>query len=145
MKTDWANRLRGAGLKATPVRIAILDHLSRGHTLQSVDEIFSSLKKEGIDRVTLYRSIRSFEESGLVISNELGDGVIRYELRETGEHEHHHHHLICRICHSVKLIEKCGIAKIPKFLESYGYENLDHRLDFFGVCPKCQNASKKPA
>lgn len=139
----WKRILRASGLKATPIRILLLERLAGEHKLLSVEEIHASLKKGFANLATVYRSIRSFEEAGLVCSTELGDGVIRYELR-SGAPEleaHHHHHLVCRICRDVKLVENCTIKKAPAWLKDLGYTEIDHRLDFFGVCPSCQKAA----
>lgn len=132
--------LRSVGLKATSIRISILEKLGGEHKLLSIEEIHSSLKKGTADLVTVYRCVRKFEETGLITPMTLGDGTIRYELREDthSKHSGHHHHLVCRICRVVKLVKQCAIKEIPAWLKNMGYSEVDHRLDFFGVCPKCQ-------
>ncbi|MCM0606579.1 MAG: transcriptional repressor [Xanthomonadaceae bacterium] len=142
-KEKWIIMLRAAGLKVTPIRIHILELLAKDHQLLSIEGIHSSLKKGTADFVTVYRCIRKFEEVGILTSVALGDGLIRYELREDthSKDSHHHHHLICRICKVVELIQECTIKQIPPWLKKLGYSELDHRLDFFGVCPKCQRAA----
>jgi Fur family transcriptional regulator, ferric uptake regulator len=142
--TDWVSVLRELGLKATPIRVELLALLSPDHRLLSVDEIHVALKKGVANRTTIYRSIQSFEEVGLIVSTELGDGIVRYELRHRSQKSpahHHHHHLVCRVCHKVKVVEECVVGKVPKVIRDEGYSDLDHRLDFFGVCPRCQKAS----
>jgi Fe2+ or Zn2+ uptake regulation protein len=65
---DWSQKLRKAGLKATPIRLGILEVLSKGHKMLSIQEIFSALKQEKVDLATVYRCVRKFEKAGLIDS-----------------------------------------------------------------------------
>jgi Fur family ferric uptake transcriptional regulator len=142
---DWTLKLRTVGLKATPIRLQLLQVMSKGHQMLSIHEIHKLLGKNKADPVTIYRCIRKFEQSGLVDSVALGDGVIRYEIRDSDQDHSHHHHLICRICNVAILIKDCLVTKIPKFVQTLGFSDVSHRLDFLGVCPGCQGVSRKSA
>jgi Fur family ferric uptake transcriptional regulator len=135
--------LRSAGLKATPIRLAMMDLFSRQHALLSVEEVHLGLNKSGANLVTIYRSVKSFEEAGILISTELGDGVVRYEFRPglSELNAHHHHHVVCRVCKKIESFESCQIERSPTEVRALGYTDLDHRLDFFGICPTCQKAA----
>lgn len=139
---SWPQRLREVGLKATPIRIHLLEAMSKGHQMLSVHEIHKLLGKNKADQVTIYRCIRKFEESGLIDSVALGDGIIRYEIRDANQNHAHHHHLICRICNVAILIKDCLVSKVPAFVKNLGFADVSHRLDFLGVCPRCQGVQK---
>lgn len=138
----WPQKLKSVGLKVTPIRLALLEVMSKGHKMLSIHEIHKLLGKNKADSVTIYRCIRKFEQSGLIDSVALGDGVIRYEIRDFDQSHSHHHHLICRICNAAILIKECLVTKIPRFVQSLGFSDVSHRLDFLGVCPSCQNTAR---
>jgi Fur family ferric uptake transcriptional regulator len=136
----WIVRMRAAGLKLTPTREAILKCLIGRHELLGIEEVIAEIKaqkflgSDDCDYTTVYRCLLKFEEAGLAVSTDLGDGITRYELKG----EHHHHHVVCKRCKIVKPIDKCGIAAIESWVKKMGYTDVAHRLEFFGVCPLCQ-------
>lgn len=127
--------LKDAGLKVTRSRQALLEALSDGHGPFTPEQIFSKLPPSVCDLVTVYRTLATFEEKGLVRRCEFGDGKARYELEHS---DHHHHHLVCRICHAVKPLDPCSLDALEQNLKSSGYQDISHRLEFFGVCPRCK-------
>lgn len=132
-------RVRGAGMKLTQQRQQILKILLHHPEPISADEIFKRFesKSAGMDLVTIYRILKKFEEADLVSRLEFGDGVARFELAlESG---HHHHHVICKICQRVEPLHICDLDPHIKMVEKMGYQQVTHRLDFFGVCSRCQS------
>ncbi len=131
-------RVRKAGMKLTSQRSQMLKILLDHPEPISADEIFKKFasKSEGMDLVTIYRILKKFEEAGLVSRLEFGDGVARFEL--TLESGHHHHHVICRLCQRVEPLHICDLDHHIKMVETMGYKQVSHRLDFFGVCSQCQ-------
>ncbi|WP_246845917.1 Fur family transcriptional regulator [Bdellovibrio sp. ZAP7] len=131
-------RVRKAGMKLTQQRSQMLKILLHHPEPISADEIFKKLggKDAGVDLVTIYRILKKFEETLLVSRLEFGDGVARFEL--TLESGHHHHHVICRNCQSVEPLHICDLDQHIQMVEKMGYTQLSHRLDFFGLCSKCQ-------
>ena len=134
MSNGLANSLRLVGLKATAPRLLILKTLHEKHGPYTADELFGLLKKQGIDRVTVYRSLDGFEKAGLVRRCTFGAGPARYEFQD----EHHHHHVICRDCKKIISLPDCEIAAIDKRIEKLGFSNVSHSLEFFATCPACQ-------
>ncbi|KYG60478.1 Fur family transcriptional regulator [Bdellovibrio sp. HCB117] len=131
-------RVRKAGMKLTQQRTQMLKILLAHPDPISADEIFKKFddKSDGMDLVTIYRILKKFEEAGIVSRLEFGDGVARFELAlESG---HHHHHVICRQCQRVEPIHICDLDPHIKMVETMGYKQVSHRLDFFGVCSRCQ-------
>jgi len=144
------DRLKRAGLKITPARLQILELLEKKHCLLTIDEMFQLLKNK-IDWATIYRTVVSFEEKGLVTSSTLGDGSTRYEC--SGNHDahdhdhHHHHHVMCVKCKKIEPvgfeIETCGIEALEKMIQKMGFSDIQHRLEFSGVCRNCKKTNKK--
>lgn len=133
-----AERVRAAGMKLTQQRMQMLKILLHHPEPISADEIFKNfdVKDESMDLVTIYRILKKFEEAGMVTRLEFGDGIARFEL--TLESGHHHHHVICRQCQRVEPLHICDLDVHIKMVEAMGYKQVSHRLDFFGLCSKCQ-------
>jgi Fur family transcriptional regulator, ferric uptake regulator len=127
--------LKHAKLKVTKPRMAILDILIRHHEPFTLDEIHKEVARHEVDRVTVYRCLDSFHESGIVRRCDFGDGPVRFEYQGVGAE--HHHHIVCRKCRKIKDLKECLVENIEDFLEKAGYSNITHSLEFFGICSKC--------
>jgi len=80
---------------------------------------------------TVYRSLKTLAEDGLVRSVEIPGQPPRYEGTDKG----HHHHFQCQSCRSVFDLPKCvdGLKKLaPK-----GFRVTDHEIILYGVCKNC--------
>jgi Fur family ferric uptake transcriptional regulator len=78
------------------------------------------------------------ENMGIVKRFDFGDGGARFELLAEGD-DGHHHHLICVRCSDVIELEECFSTALEKRIaERSGFASVTHRLEFFGVCPRCQ-------
>jgi Fur family ferric uptake transcriptional regulator len=89
---DHANVvLRGAGLRASAGRSAVVELLGRQHCLLTAQEISDCLRQEGSagSTATVYRALETLHELGLVRRFD-ADGVARYEpVDPSGDHHHH--------------------------------------------------------
>lgn len=132
--------LREGGQRVTGPRKAILSILISDHGPFSADDVHRKLPAGECDPVTVYRTLTSMEELGIVRRCDFGDGIYRYEINLA---DHHHHHVICRACRNVKVIDVCVADALERIVRQMGYANVTHTLEIFGVCPKCQ--SKKAA
>jgi hypothetical protein len=74
------NRLESAGLRMTSPRVQLLEAIIADHGPFSVDEILALPRARGMDRVTVYRGLQTFEEIGLVSRCEFGDGVRKIRI-----------------------------------------------------------------
>lgn len=137
---NFIDLLRTKKLRVTPIRRAILEKLSKSEQPLSIDEIFSDLSRSsavrGLDLATLYRNVKSFEETGLIAAIDLGTGRNFYEFRHGGD-SHHHHHVICESCQKIEHIDVCGIEAHLRMLEKMGYKQVSHKLEFSGLCKAC--------
>ena len=141
-KKDMCNNigedLRKVGLKATPIRIAILDFLTKNHGPFTTQELFKELKTnknlKSLDLATVYRYMEKFLSVKLVSEHVFFDGTSRYEI----EGSTHHHHIICTSCKRIDPIFYCPVKlKISDKIKK-GYTNISHTLEFYGLCPECQ-------
>ena len=82
MEQDFLQLLRDAGLHVTKTRRMLLDVLAHDHGPHTVEQLFIDLQGS-LDRVTIYRSLASFEKLGFVRRCDFGDGTARFELAMT--------------------------------------------------------------
>ena len=135
---DLAGKLRKSARKITGPRCAILDALEREQHPQTTREIHQAVGIERCDLATIYRSMKMLEDVGLVKRFDFGDGSARFELIRHDTDEHHHH-LVCTGCSKVVEIEECFPAELEQRIAAgNGFAKISHRLEFFGVCPSCQ-------
>jgi Fur family transcriptional regulator, ferric uptake regulator len=125
-------RLRGAGYKVTPQRVAVLGALA-AERHQSLGEIRA--RCPGVGLVTIYRTLDLLSEIGVVRRLDLGAGT-RYELAED-----HHHHLVCESCGEVSEFEECPID--PRLMQDLDFEVRSHSVEIYGRCADCKQG--KPA
>lgn len=135
----FTDRLRRGERRVTGPRQVILEHLRRHSHPLTPREIHTSTGQR-CDLATVYRSLRMLEDLGLVKRYEFGDGVSRYEL--VGEdRQSHHHHLVCTGCSRVVELDEChAVDWERRVAAANGFSSVTHRLEFFGVCPRCQPA-----
>lgn len=131
--------LKSCKLKSTDTRLTILDILTHTDQLLSADELFELVnKRTNSDRATIYRTVATFQQCGIIIPVQFKDGVLRYELH----HEHgHHHHAVCTECGTIEHIADEATEKMlhamTKKLKKFSVVN-DHALEFFGYCKSCK-------
>jgi Fur family ferric uptake transcriptional regulator len=124
-------------IQPTEKRLAILDiFIQNSHPLDS-QFILDEVKKTnpGIDRATIFRTLNTFTNSGLLLKLEFNEGKSRYELAL----KEHHHHVVCTECGKFVCIEHCNLKSIDEEVtKETGFKINFHRLEFFGICPDCQ-------
>lgn len=133
MPQDFKKMLQNAGLKNTAMRIVVLETFLGNKYPKTAQEIHKQLKK--IDLVTLYRTIASFEKSGILKRVDLRQDAVYYELNVK-----HHHHLVCTNCAKVENFENKKVEKIigEIFRKSKKFKNLkEHSFELFGLCKAC--------
>lgn len=99
---ELRERLRGAGLRATSVRLAVLGVLHLARLPQTHEDLMLALAGRGFDRATVYRVLADLAEAGLLRRMDLGDKIWRYELDDACRGvEIDHPHFMCDLCHTV--------------------------------------------
>lgn len=134
-------QLQAQGYKLTPQReatVRILLQHEEEHL--SAEDVFLLVKEltPDIGLATVYRTLELLTDLNVVEKINFGDGVARYDLREDGNH-HHHHHLICIQCGKMVEIKEDWLLPLEiRLQEQFGFETIDHRLDFHGICKSCR-------
>lgn len=104
----------------------------------SIKEIFGGLPEGDCDLATVYRSMHLLESMGMVKRFDFGEGGARFELLAEGD-DGHHHHLVCIHCADIVEIEECLLRDLEEGIAvRNGFKAVTHKLEFFGVCPRCQ-------
>ena len=102
-----------------------------------VDELYSRVSKVDpkISIATVYRTVKLFEEAGILTKHDFKGGKARYEAMI----ESHHDHLIdIKTGEIIEFVDD-EIEKLQKKVaEKYGYELVDHKLELYGVKKKTQ-------
>ncbi len=89
---------------------------------------------------TVYRTLQLLSELDVLSKLNLDDGCVRYELN-THEDDHQHHHLICTNCGDVIEVVVDLLDALESEIEvNYQFKINDHKVKFFGICKKCQEA-----
>lgn len=126
-------------LRITDCRLDVLDlFISRGHALSQKD-LEDELTE--YDRVTLYRTLHSFMENGLLHRIPSDSGFATYGLCfDTCTPEHHHHdhvHFKCMECGQLECID--DHIKIPEVSLPNKYQASDIDVIINGLCANCNN------
>ena len=120
------------GVKLTEQRRLIAKVMSESNDHHDVDELYTRVSKidSKISIATVYRTVKLFEESGIVTKHDFKGGKARYEELS----ESHHDHLIdIKTGEIIEFVDD-EIEKLQKKVaEKYGYELVDHKLELYGV------------
>jgi Fur family ferric uptake transcriptional regulator len=94
---------------------------------------------EKFDRVTVYRTLQSFMEKGIIHTIPTSDNSIRYALCKDDCSEGHHHdnhvHFLCKVCATTTCLEAVLVpeVKLPK-----GFRPTERQMIVSGICGECQ-------
>jgi Fur family ferric uptake transcriptional regulator len=104
---EWAReKIRSAGLRATPARIATLRVLHGSESPLTHAVVSEKLHKLEIDKATVFRNLTDLVARNVLRRSALGDNVWRFEIIKESAHEHDSHpHFICIDCGSVSCME----------------------------------------
>lgn len=131
---DAAAMLRGAGLRVTRPRLAVLDALAV-HPHADADEVASAVRGTGsVSTQAVYDVLRALTGTGLVRRIEPAGSPTRYELR-VGDN---HHHLVCRGCGVIADVD-CAVGHRPCLVasETHGFAIDEAEVTYWGLCPRC--------
>jgi Fe2+ or Zn2+ uptake regulation protein len=128
--------LDNAGYRLTAARRAVAELIAgrNGHFTAADLVGEARARRLGIGRATIFRALDLFTELNLVERLDLPNGDHAYV--ECGRA--HHHHVICSSCGRTTDVEDCGMQAVAdEVARRSGYRIDAHRLELFGVCPKC--------
>ena len=120
------------GVKLTEQRKTIAKIMSDSQDHPDVDELYRRASKidAKISIATVYRTVKLFEEAGIVAKHDFKGGKARYEELNEG----HHDHLIdIKTGEIIEFVDD-EIEKLQqKVAEKYGYKLVDHKLELYGI------------
>ncbi|MBQ4258438.1 MAG: transcriptional repressor [Clostridia bacterium] len=123
-------------LKTTKQRQAILTLIEQSGGAFSAEEIYEKMK-ESFPKIavsTVYRNLERFEETGLLVRENLSDGRLRFSPAS-----HHEHYLICTECGRRIALSDCPLEEVERKLsEQTGFLISGHSLSLYGICPVCR-------
>ena len=135
MKDSIEQKCIDKGVKLTDQRKIIAKVMSESDDHPDVGELYKrvSIIDSKISIATVYRTVKLFEEFGILTKHEFKGGKARYEALN----ESHHDHLIdVKSGEIIEFIDE-EIEKLQeKVAEKYGYELIDHKLELYGVKKK---------
>ena len=133
--TDIEQKCISKGVKLTGQRKIIARVMSEAEDHPDVDELYNRVTKidSKISIATVYRTVKLFEEAGILAKHDFKGGKARYEEIS----ESHHDHLIdIKTGEIIEFVDD-EIEKLQKKVaEKYGYELVDHKLELYGIKKK---------
>ena len=126
------SRCEAKGLRMTGQRRIIARVLQDSDDHPDVEELYTraSALDAGISIATVYRTVKLFEEAGILDRLEFGDGRARYE---DAEREHHDHLIDMNSGEVIEFVDPEIEALQEKIAKKLGYELKGHKLELYGV------------
>lgn len=128
--------LEDKAIRVTAMRLLIYKFLAEKQVAVTLSDIEHAFDK--VERTTLYRTIKTFEEKGVVHQIDDGTGITKYALCETGCNcdieTDLHLHFHCNICNDTVCLTD---HKIPQIKVPKGFISEDVNLVVKGICDKC--------
>ncbi|WP_317125608.1 Fur family transcriptional regulator [Rufibacter latericius] len=123
-------------IRPTAMRLLVLDYLLKQSAAVSLSDLETYFDRA--DRITLYRSLKTFEEKGLVHSIDDGSGAVKYALCQDScnPQEHHdlHVHFFCNKCRETFCLPK---SRIPDIALPERFKTEEVNLIVKGTCDTC--------
>ena len=130
-------KLREGGYRITPQRLAILEALIASENHPSVERLYEIVRQRfpTTSLATVYKTVSMMKEIGEVLELEFSHSSNRYD----GNKPFAHPHLICTECKKILDPEAIDFRNLSERISrETGFVIVNHRLDFYGVCPQCQ-------
>lgn len=135
------SRCEAQGLRMTGQRRVIAQVLQDSSDHPDVEELHAraSALDSGISIATVYRTVKLFEESGILERLEFGDGRARYE---DAERDHHDHLIDLNSGEVIEFVEPEIEELQERIAAKLGYELRGHKLELYGVPLKRDDGAK---
>ena len=124
-----------SGVKLTDQRRIIAKVMSESNDHPDVNELYIRVSKHDakISIATVYRTVKLFEESGIITKHDFKGGKARYE--EVSE-SHHDHLIDVNTGEIIEFVNEEIENLQKKVAEKYGYKLVDHKLELYGIKKK---------
>jgi Fur family ferric uptake transcriptional regulator len=133
--TDIIARCEARGLRMTEQRRVVARVVGEAEDHPDVEELYAraSAIDPRISLATVYRTVKIFEEAGILEKLEFGDGRARYE---DAERDHHDHLIDVNTGQVIEFVDPEIEALQEKIAARLGYRLIGHRLELLGVPSK---------
>jgi Fur family transcriptional regulator, ferric uptake regulator len=130
--TDLISRGVAKGLRMTDQRRVVAKVIAAAEDHPDVEELYAraALVDPRISLATVYRTVKIFEESGLLERLEFGDGRARYE---DAERDHHDHLIDVNSGQVIEFVDPEIEELQERIAARLGYRLIGHRLELLGV------------
>jgi len=141
---DARQLVRGAGLRCTTCRVAVLQRLSESNSPSSHADLAELLVPAGYDKSTIYRCLVELSEVGVVSRLDLGDHVWRFEIRTGGQSKDEGHaaaehpHFMCLDCGKVTCLPDVDVRIAPTKGRKAGSMGDVTEVLLKGHCVECR-------
>lgn len=132
---ELEKKLEKKEVRPTAMRLLVLKTLQKQKAAVSLQDLESQFEKA--DSVTLYRTLKTFEEKGIIHSIEDGTGATKYALCQEGcecSLEDMHVHFYCNNCKNTFCLPKHSIPEIDL---PEGFLPMETKLLVKGICNDC--------
>ena len=133
--TDVEHALRGAGLRVTRPRVAVLGAV-RASPHADTESVIAAVRRAlpDVSHQAVYDSLHAMTAAGLVRRIQPSGSVARYETR-VGDN---HHHVVCRSCGAIADVD-CATGSAPCLdpADDSGFTVDEAEVVFWGRCPAC--------
>ncbi|MEM9698535.1 MAG: Fur family transcriptional regulator [Pseudomonadota bacterium] len=132
MSKTIIQRCEDMGLRLTGQRRIIAQVIEESDDHPDVEELFKRgvARDAGISIATVYRTVKLFEEAGILDKLEFGDGRARYE---DAERDHHDHLIDLKSGEVIEFVDEEIEALQERIAQKLGYQLRGHRLELYGV------------
>ncbi|WP_028642346.1 Fur family transcriptional regulator [Nocardioides sp. URHA0020] len=135
---DFEQLLRGAGLRVTRPRVAVLGAV-RQHPHADTESVIGAVRGDlpDVSHQAVYDSLHTLTAAGLVRRIQPSGSVARYESRV----DDNHHHVVCRSCGAIADVD-CAVGHTPCLTASddHGFVVDEAEVVYWGTCPGCAAA-----
>jgi Fur family transcriptional regulator, stress-responsive regulator len=139
--SDFERMVRGAGLRVTRPRLAVLNAV-HDHPHADTDSIIGVVRADlgEVSHQAVYDVLRALTDAGLLRRIQPMGSVARYEAR-IGDN---HHHIVCRSCGAIADVD-CAVGFTPCLTatDDSGYEIDEAEVVYWGRCPQCQSSERE--
>nr|WP_174519310.1 Fur family transcriptional regulator [Tetragenococcus solitarius] len=134
-------RLKDENIRVTPQRKAILEFLAYSNEHPTAEMIYKAIEDKfpGMSVATVYNNLKLFTKIGFIKEMNYGDASSRFDFFTEP-----HYHVICERCGQIADFHYPGLEDVEMAASKLtDYKVSSHRLEVYGLCPKCQAEIKE--
>lgn len=135
LKEQCFHMLEEAGLYRTETRVAVLMVLSKAARPLRQDQIAERLADKARNKVTIYRTLESLANAGLVHRAFMQERAWHFELAHHCTARQCHPHFTCSNCGTIHCLKGFSMPLAPKSYKGFVIQHQQVRLE--GLCPAC--------